>query len=210
MSVMPDAHLGKGVTIGTVFASEEYVCPNAVGVDIGCGMAAVPIRELFRKQLTDEKKNKIFQRLKERIPTGFAKHDNMLHGRYAHHARVYRWRCNGTSGASCVRDVYMEHPHDRFTDAQIACCCHRLCLFLFPRSSARLGFQNPTTTHARSRAAALPFERRVSASAATCRNTPTRGAAQDKFPWEWCSGRATFESGRGGWPFESAREAAGL
>jgi len=78
VSVMPDAHLGKGVTIGTVFASEEYVCPNAVGVDIGCGMAAVPIRELFRKQLTDEKKNKIFQRLKERIPTGFAKHDNML------------------------------------------------------------------------------------------------------------------------------------
>ncbi|KAL9178361.1 hypothetical protein ACHAXT_000008 [Thalassiosira profunda] len=40
VSVMPDAHLGKGVTIGTVFASEKYVCPNAVGVDIGCGMAA--------------------------------------------------------------------------------------------------------------------------------------------------------------------------
>ena len=42
ISAMPDAHLGKGVTIGSVFASEKYVCPNAVGVDIGCGMAAVP------------------------------------------------------------------------------------------------------------------------------------------------------------------------
>ena len=35
VSAMPDCHLGKGVTIGTVFASERYVCPNAVGVDIG-------------------------------------------------------------------------------------------------------------------------------------------------------------------------------
>lgn len=38
VSAMPDVHLGKGVTIGSVFASEKYVCPNAVGVDIGCGM----------------------------------------------------------------------------------------------------------------------------------------------------------------------------
>ena len=30
-----DAHLGKGVSIGTVFASEKYTAPMAVGVDIG-------------------------------------------------------------------------------------------------------------------------------------------------------------------------------
>lgn len=35
ISVMPDVHLGKGATIGSVFASEHYVAPNAVGVDIG-------------------------------------------------------------------------------------------------------------------------------------------------------------------------------
>ena len=46
VAVMPDAHLGKGVTIGTVFASEDYVCPNAVGLDICCGMAAIPFPEL--------------------------------------------------------------------------------------------------------------------------------------------------------------------
>ena len=80
VAVMPDAHLGKGVTIGTVFASEEFVCPNAVGVDIGCGMAAVPILDLYRHQLTADKKNAIFQRIKESIPTGFAKHNNMLPG----------------------------------------------------------------------------------------------------------------------------------
>lgn len=78
VSVMPDAHLGKGVTIGTVFASEKYICPNAVGVDIGCGMAAVPIYGLYKDQLSNQQKNDIFQRLKERIPTGFAKHSQML------------------------------------------------------------------------------------------------------------------------------------
>lgn len=78
VAVMPDAHLGKGVTIGTVFASEKYVCPNAVGVDIGCGMAAVPIHGLYREQLTPSRKADIFHEIKARIPTGFAKHANML------------------------------------------------------------------------------------------------------------------------------------
>jgi len=66
------------VTIGTVFASADYVCPNAVGVDIGCGMAAIPIDNLFRRDLTDAHKNAIQQRLKERIPTGFAQHQAPL------------------------------------------------------------------------------------------------------------------------------------
>ena len=43
---MADVHLGKGDTIGTVFASKKYVCPNAVGSDIGCGMIAVPVEKL--------------------------------------------------------------------------------------------------------------------------------------------------------------------
>jgi tRNA-splicing ligase RtcB len=43
ISVMPDVHLGKGATVGTVFASSNFVSPNAVGVDIGCGMCAVPV-----------------------------------------------------------------------------------------------------------------------------------------------------------------------
>ena len=78
VSVMPDAHLGKGVTIGTVFASESYVCPNAVGVDIGCGMAAVPILGLRRRDLTASQKTEIFRKVKERIPTGFAQRRRML------------------------------------------------------------------------------------------------------------------------------------
>ncbi len=38
---MPDVHLGKGATIGSVIATKGVIVPAAVGVDIGCGMMAV-------------------------------------------------------------------------------------------------------------------------------------------------------------------------
>ena len=41
VAVMPDVHLGKGATVGSVVAMRDAVAPAAVGVDIGCGMAAV-------------------------------------------------------------------------------------------------------------------------------------------------------------------------
>ena len=41
VAVMPDVHLGKGATVGSVIPTRGAVIPAAVGVDIGCGMAAV-------------------------------------------------------------------------------------------------------------------------------------------------------------------------
>ncbi|HEX3071574.1 MAG TPA: RtcB family protein [Thermoanaerobaculia bacterium] len=41
VAAMPDVHLGKGATVGSVIATKGAICPAAVGVDIGCGMAAV-------------------------------------------------------------------------------------------------------------------------------------------------------------------------
>jgi len=41
LRVMPDVHLGKGATVGSVIAMRDAVSPNAVGVDIGCGMIGV-------------------------------------------------------------------------------------------------------------------------------------------------------------------------
>jgi tRNA-splicing ligase RtcB len=41
VAVMPDCHVGKGATVGTVIATKGAVIPAAVGVDIGCGMMAV-------------------------------------------------------------------------------------------------------------------------------------------------------------------------
>ncbi len=40
VAAMPDVHLGKGATVGSVVATKGAICPAAVGVDIGCGMAA--------------------------------------------------------------------------------------------------------------------------------------------------------------------------
>ena len=39
IALMPDVHVGKGMPIGGVLPAEGVVIPNAVGVDIGCGMA---------------------------------------------------------------------------------------------------------------------------------------------------------------------------
>ncbi|MGY1823306.1 RtcB family protein [Geodermatophilus sp. SYSU D00079] len=41
MALMPDAHLGKGATVGSVIPTDGAIIPAAVGVDIGCGMDAV-------------------------------------------------------------------------------------------------------------------------------------------------------------------------
>lgn len=41
--IMPDVHAGKGCTIGTTMTVKDKVCPNIVGVDIGCGMYTVKL-----------------------------------------------------------------------------------------------------------------------------------------------------------------------
>src|SRR5215470_69221 len=41
IAVMPDVHLGKGATVGSVIPTKGAIIPAAVGVDIGCGMMAV-------------------------------------------------------------------------------------------------------------------------------------------------------------------------
>ncbi|WP_325049087.1 RtcB family protein [Dongshaea marina] len=43
IAAMPDVHLGKGATVGSVIASQGAIIPAAVGVDIGCGMDAQPL-----------------------------------------------------------------------------------------------------------------------------------------------------------------------
>jgi tRNA-splicing ligase RtcB len=41
LALMPDTHLGKGATLGSVIPTKRAITPTAVGVDTGCGMAAV-------------------------------------------------------------------------------------------------------------------------------------------------------------------------
>ena len=68
--LMPDIHAGAGCTIGTTMTIADKVVPNLVGVDIGCGMETVRIRE---GRLELQKLDKLIQ---EKIPSGFAIRDS--------------------------------------------------------------------------------------------------------------------------------------
>jgi tRNA-splicing ligase RtcB len=46
IAVMPDVHVGKGSTIGSVIPTVGAIIPAAVGVDIGCGMIAAKTRQI--------------------------------------------------------------------------------------------------------------------------------------------------------------------
>lgn len=67
VAVMPDAHAGKGSTVGTVIATKGAIIPAAVGVDIGCGMCAVKL-PLHVEQLGDLKT--LRASIERSIPTG--------------------------------------------------------------------------------------------------------------------------------------------
>ena len=71
VAVMPDAHLGYGMPIGGVMASEEMVIPNAVGVDIGCGMCAV---KTSLNTISRDKLKLILAGIRSTIPLGFKHH----------------------------------------------------------------------------------------------------------------------------------------
>ena len=64
--IMPDVHAGAGCTIGTTMTITDKVIPNLVGVDIGCGMETVRLKE---KHIELQKLDKLIY---EKIPSGFA------------------------------------------------------------------------------------------------------------------------------------------
>jgi len=79
VSLMPDTHTGKGMPIGGVIACENAVIPNAVGVDIGCGMAFVQTNiqiSLLRSTVMGNGTllQAIVGDILRNIPTGFGHH----------------------------------------------------------------------------------------------------------------------------------------
>lgn len=68
VALMPDVHLGKGALVGSVIATKEAIIPAAVGVDIGCGMAA--IKTPFSGEKLEGKLKQIRQEIEAAIPTG--------------------------------------------------------------------------------------------------------------------------------------------
>ena len=63
--MMPDIHAGAGCTIGTTMTISDRIVPNLVGVDIGCGMEVIQIKE---KHIELQKLDKLIY---DKIPSGF-------------------------------------------------------------------------------------------------------------------------------------------
>lgn len=72
VALMPDAHLGKGATVGSVIPTKGAIIPAAVGVDIGCGMIAVRTN-IHRSELSDEQLAAIRDEIRTTIPSGTSK-----------------------------------------------------------------------------------------------------------------------------------------
>ncbi len=71
IAIMPDAHMGYGMPIGGVAATKDTIIPNAVGVDIGCGVQAVQtdLQEVSPKSL-----KRLMSGVRRDIPLGFKHH----------------------------------------------------------------------------------------------------------------------------------------
>lgn len=63
--MMPDIHAGAGCTIGTTMTIKDKICPNLVGVDIGCGMETIRIKETH---IEPQKLDKV---IRAGVPSGF-------------------------------------------------------------------------------------------------------------------------------------------
>ena len=74
LAIMPDVHAGMGMPIGGVLACNDAVIPNAVGVDIGCGMCAVKTSWKLENITPEVLRKKIMRGIRKRIPLGMDHH----------------------------------------------------------------------------------------------------------------------------------------
>lgn len=72
IAIRPDVHKGYGMPIGAILATRGAVVPNAVGVDIGCGMCSLRT-ELTEIATSDLKK--VMGIIRETVPVGFKRHE---------------------------------------------------------------------------------------------------------------------------------------
>ena len=83
--IMPDAHAGKGCTVGTTMTITDKVTPNLVGVDIGCGMLTIKLKntEINFAQLDEV--------IKTKIPSGFNTHIEVKNKFKFENLRCYKY-----------------------------------------------------------------------------------------------------------------------
>ena len=91
VAIMPDVHMGKGATVGSVIPTRGAIIPAAVGVDIGCGMCAVRT-DLAAKDLPDSLAG-LRSLMESLVPVGFDAHEREVNPTHeGPHGRVLRQR----------------------------------------------------------------------------------------------------------------------
>lgn len=73
IAIMPDTHQGYGMPIGAILATKGAIIPNAVGVDIGCGMCSLRTN-LEELETADLKK--IMTQIRKSVPVGYKRHSS--------------------------------------------------------------------------------------------------------------------------------------
>jgi tRNA-splicing ligase RtcB len=77
LALMPDAHLGKGATVGSVIPTLGAIIPAAVGVDIGCGMIAVRT-QFTRRDLEGRDLAELREQIERAIPLSAGRYNNKV------------------------------------------------------------------------------------------------------------------------------------
>lgn len=96
--IMADTHAGAGCTIGTTMTIDDRVCPNLVGVDIGCGMLTVQLKEKA-DEIDFAALDNAIRRL---VPSGKSVHTEIRPG--ATRFRAKNLKCFGRPGACISED----------------------------------------------------------------------------------------------------------
>ncbi len=96
VALMPDAHLGKGATVGSVIPTVGAIIPAAVGVDIGCGMIAVRTR-FHRTELTGRALAPLREAIERAVPLSAGKYNTTL-------TRSAERRCTDLAELARTRD----------------------------------------------------------------------------------------------------------
>ncbi len=77
IAIMPDSHVGYGMPIGAVLVTRDVIIPNAVGVDIGCGMCAV---RTSLNEISSDSLKQAMRQIRQIIPLGFNHHMSQQDG----------------------------------------------------------------------------------------------------------------------------------
>ncbi len=121
VAIMPDVHVGKGATVGSVIPTRGAIIPSAVGVDIGCGMCAV--KTTLRADDLPDSLSRLRGRIESLVPVGFDSHNKPLSTTHA-----------GLQGIALKRRT--DALHRRFDDVRIL---DRVGKFDVPRVWKQLG-----------------------------------------------------------------------